>query len=86
MDHIAVVRAQWLAQIADAIDSAQSLAWQLRTREGASVEARQLYDRLEAAKVELESIGLKASRPGSMSDPDWLQALGWNGSLTDPKD
>lgn len=56
MEQIAGLRAQWLAQISDTIESAQRLAWQLRTQDGISAEARELYSRLEAAKLELQSM------------------------------
>lgn len=84
MNQIGVLRTEWLTQIADAIESAQRLAWQLRMQEGASSEARELYNRLEAARAELES--MTGSGPGPASDSDWLRALGWSGSLTDPED
>jgi len=84
MEQLAVLRAQWLAQVLETIESAQRLAWQLGTREGTSTEARELYGRLEVARLELESlrgVGLFESRD---IEPDWLQRLGWNGSLTEP--
>jgi hypothetical protein len=84
MEQIAVLRAQWLAQISEAIESAQHLAWQLGTREGSSAEARELYGRLEAARLEIESLrGIGLCESGRL-EPDWLQKLGWNGSLSEP--
>lgn len=74
MEQIAGLRAQWLAQIRDTIDSAQRLAWQLRTRDAISSEARELYSRLEAAKLELESMRETESWRGA-SPPDWLADL-----------
>lgn len=81
MDQLGVLRTEWLSQIAEAIESAQKLAWQLRTKEGASAEARQLYNRLETARSELETLSGIASSP-AVSDVDWLHALGWSGGLT----
>ena len=77
MEQTAAFRAQWLAQLADAIESAQCLAWQLGAQERTSAEARRLYGRLEEVRMELESIrGLVGAKSWRM-EPDWLQMLGW---------
>ena len=81
MNQIAALRAEWLTQIAQAIEGAQSLAWQLRMQEGASLQARELYDRLEAARNEVESLLGRGTEPSRISDSDWIRALGWSGSL-----
>ena len=86
MEQIAALRAEWLARLADAIEGAQRLAWQLRTSESASLEARELYSRLEAARLELESLCGVRVRHGETADPDWLAKLGWSGSLVDEQD
>lgn len=78
MEQIAGLRAQWLAQISDTIESAQRLAWQLRTRDGISAEARDLYSRLEAAKLELQSMRTAESWMGARNKPDWLADLSRN--------
>lgn len=83
MEQIAVLRAEWLAQLSDAIESAQRLAWQLGTRDGVSDEARELYGRLEAAKAELDALRGLAGRPTTALDPEWLCKLGWSGELPD---
>ena len=75
----AVLRAQWLAELADAIESAQSLAWQLGTQERMSAEARELFARLEAARLELESIRDGGVERAWTIEPDWLQEIGWLG-------
>lgn len=86
MEQITAFRAEWLAQLSEAIEGAQRLAWQLRTQEQASVEARELYGRLEAARVELESLRRTSTArcADERSCGDWLDRLGWTGSLTDP--
>lgn len=81
----AATRARWLAELASAIESAQRLAWQLGTAARPSPEARELYGRLEAARIEVESmrgVSVHANR----AEPSWLDSLGWNGSLLDPAD
>jgi len=81
----AAPRAQWLAELADAIESAQRLAWQLGTGERRSAEARELYEQLEAARIEVETMrGVSVHTP--MADLPWLEGLGWSGSLLDPAD
>jgi hypothetical protein len=79
------MRREWFAQLANAIDGAQRVAWQLGTSHGVSVEARELYGRLEAARLELESLRAIDARP-LQADTDWLQKLGWTGILQDPAD
>jgi hypothetical protein len=77
MEHMAAMRAQWFAQMTETIESAQRLAWQLRTDPNASSEARELYGKLEAVRSELDL--LCAIRPfvADSFDHDWLLKLGW---------
>jgi hypothetical protein len=85
MDQTAALRAQWLSQLTEAIESAQRLAWQLGTREPAASEARDLYRRLEAARLELDTMrGLHCTEP-PLIEADWLQKLGLTGPITDPR-
>lgn len=85
MEEIAL-RVEWFARLAEAIESAQRVAWQLRTCEGASTEARELYSRLEAVRLELESLRGIATRSSQPIDRDLLAQLGWNSSLSDLPD
>jgi hypothetical protein len=84
MEQMAALRAEWFAQLAEAIEGAQRLAWQLGTDEGASNEARELYGRLEAARMELDSLRGLARDPVFNIEPNWLQKLGWGEPLNDP--
>lgn len=83
MEQIAALRAEWFARLAEAIDGAQRVAWQLRTNETASREARELYGRLEEARIEVDALRGTVSRAQSV-DPDWLEKLGWSSALVDP--
>lgn len=85
MEQTAANKARWLAELADAIESAQRLAWKLGTAPHPSPEARELYSRLEAARVEVESLRGVFIR-ARLAEPAWLDALGWSGSLSDPAD
>ena len=70
----ALDRARWLDELDDAIDQAQRLTWQLGVQDGDSEEARALYARLEAIKLELESLRYgdwKEVR--SELEPQWLE-------------
>jgi len=86
MKQIAAWRAEWFVRLAEAIEGAQRVAWQLRTSESASEEARELYSRLENARLELESLRQVEVRQSDKTDIDWLKRLGWSGSLRDEKD
>jgi hypothetical protein len=77
MEQIAALRAEWFAQLAEAIDGAQHLAWQLGTRDSTSAEARALYGQLEAARQELDSLRGLQTGDGLAIDPEWLQKLGF---------
>ena len=77
MREIVALRAQWFVQLAEAIESAQRLAWQLGTREDTSGEARDLYGQLEAARVELDSLRGMNSPLAASPELDWLHRFGW---------
>jgi hypothetical protein len=84
MEQMAALRAEWFAQLAEAIEGAQRLAWQLGTNDGTSMEARDLYGRLEAARMELDSLRGLASVRESQVEPNWLQKLGFSHSPANP--
>jgi hypothetical protein len=53
---VALERARWLAELAQAIAQAQKLAWRLGVAEGDSEQARELYARLEAVGSEVNAL------------------------------
>ena len=72
----AVGRAKWLAELADALEQAQKLAWALGVSRGNSREAKALYGRLEEARSEVEA--LRRGRLRSFQadlDPLWPSLL-----------
>jgi len=85
MEQIAGLREQWLTQIAEAIESAQKLAWQLRTAETASPEARELYGRLETIRIELQSPREAGAMFRTMSGADWFVNLGLGGPAAEER-
>lgn len=78
-------RARWLAELAGAIDQAQMLAFRLGVAEGESAEAKDLHARLEAARMEVESLrlgGFGAAR--QQTDCEWMNLPLWSDSRLDP--
>ena len=78
-------RARWLAELAEAIDQAQKVAWRLGGAEGNNPEAKELYGRLEAARVEVDALrrgGFRAVE--HKNDPDWLKQLLWDCQTVGP--
>jgi hypothetical protein len=53
---VAFERARWLAELGSAVAQAQKIAWRLGVAEGDSEEARILYARLEAVRIELDAL------------------------------
>jgi hypothetical protein len=68
--------------LAEAIDQAQRLAWALGIAEGDDPDAKDLYARLESARVEVESLR-HAGWAGRSSDlgPNWMKFLSDNSPL-----
>ena len=73
---VALERARWLAELAEAIAQAQKLAWRLGVAEGDLGEARELYARLEAVRAEVELLRMSGwTEVRQEVEPDWLDAL-----------
>jgi hypothetical protein len=52
----AAARAQWLSELAKAIDEAQWLAWRIGVVEGRNAQALELYVQLELVRAEVEAL------------------------------
>ena len=75
-DYAAAQRARWLAELAESIDQAQRVAWRLGVVEGNNAQAKELYGRLEAVRVELESLRRGAwTREPVELPPQWMKCL-----------
>lgn len=73
---VALERARWLAELAQAIAQAQRLAWTLGVIEGDSEEARELYGRLEQVRAEVESLRFgEWTETRQEVDAEWLKDL-----------
>jgi hypothetical protein len=72
IESCAAERAQWLAELASALEEAQQLAWHLSMSSERAAEALSLYGQLEAVRVEVQSLRLRrANGIRSNSDPNW---------------
>lgn len=85
-ERAAAVRARWMSELAEAIEGAQRVAWQLGSGAAESGEARELYGQLEAARIELETLRGITRRPREDIDPWLVRHIGWPGSLDEPED
>lgn len=76
----AAERARWLAQLAQAVEQAQRLAWSLSVSQQSTAEVEELSRSLEAVRIEIEA--LRRGRPGIPQreiDPFWSGLLPWSG-------
>ena len=77
-------RARWLAELAEAIDQAQRVAWALGIAEGDDPEAKELYGMLESVRVEVESLRHgRWTRSSAEFDPCWTTILSDRGFFFD---
>jgi hypothetical protein len=53
---VALERARWLAELAQAVAQAQKVVWSLGVVDGDNEEARELYARLEAVLSEVNAL------------------------------
>jgi hypothetical protein len=73
---VALERARWLAELAQAIAQAQKLVWTLGVIEGDSEEARELYARLELVRGDVEALRFgNWVEVRNEVDPLWLKRL-----------
>jgi hypothetical protein len=77
-DQSAAKRAQWLAELADALNEARLLVENLEVAADYREIARELYFRIEAARLEIQSLRLSRSlQPRGDFDPEWSQSVPW---------
>lgn len=71
-------RARWLSELSEALNAAHHLLVSLDVPAGQSVEARELYLRIEAARLEVQSLRLRASlKARKEKSPEWSEILPW---------
>jgi hypothetical protein len=74
----AAERARWLAELSDALTQARQLLITLDLDAERRLEARELHWRIEAARLEVQSLRLSRSvtqRPEKT--PEWTDSLPW---------
>ena len=77
----AAARAQWLAQLADALNDAHQLILALELAGDQRIVSGELYLRIEAARFEVQSLRLSRSlNPRTQADPKWTGCPPWNSS------
>lgn len=76
----AAERARWLAELAQAIDQAQRLAWSLGAAEASVAEIEGVYRRLESARIEIETLR-RGAWPARRAEPDpmWTSLFNLSG-------
>jgi hypothetical protein len=73
---VALERARWLAELAQAVAQAQKLVWTLGVMEGDNEEARELYARLELVRSDVEALRFGGwVEVREEVDPLWLNRL-----------
>jgi hypothetical protein len=75
-EHSAAQRAGWLAELSDALEEARQLINQLGDTEG-SIDAAELYARIEAVKLEVQAMRIKRSGGGADFGPEWTKGIPW---------
>lgn len=80
----AASRAQWLAELALAIQEAQRLAWMLSAHSGHSAEGKELHARIEAARLEIDSLRRgRLAPPREGNDPFRTSFQPWSPAAPD---
>jgi hypothetical protein len=71
-------RAGWLAEVADALEQAHRLLFELDLENDATSDALDLYVRIEAARLEVQALRLSRSiTPRARTDPNWTNLPAW---------
>lgn len=71
-------RARWLAEVADALEQAHRLLFELDLENDATADALDLYVRIEAARLEVQSLRLSRTvAPRNPADPNWTNSPAW---------
>lgn len=74
----ATERAKWLAEVAEALNEAHTLVTRLHPSGANRSEAIELYLRIEAARLEVQSLRLSRSlQPRREFGPEWTGPEAW---------
>jgi len=71
-------RARWLTELAEALEQAQKLAWRMGLVEHNSIDAMELYGRLEAARLEVQALRFGQINAAQREyGPNWTGLTPW---------
>lgn len=74
----AAERARWLAEVSEALNEAHRILSQLHLSQEDEATARELYLRIQAARLEVQSLRLSRSlNPREETDPRWTGPAPW---------
>ena len=80
-DFSGAARAQWLAELSQALEEAHDLMWKLGIGDGGGPAAMELYLRVEAARLEVRALRLgRRYQITDDIDPKWSALLPWKRS------
>jgi hypothetical protein len=74
----AAERARWLSELSEALNEAHRLLTSMALPRDCQAEARELYLRIEAARLEVQSLRLSRSlNPREQDDPERINSPPW---------
>lgn len=74
----AAERARWLAELSGALNSARDLLHELHGETKPGIEVQELYVRIEAARLEVQSLRLSRTFTGRTENaPEWTELSLW---------
>lgn len=73
IDSPAATRAQWLAELSDALDDAQQLLMELELSRDQQALAVETFLRIEAARLEVQSLRLSRSLSPRAAGSEWSE-------------
>lgn len=81
----AAQRARWLAELSDVLDAARLLFLDPEFLTGRHPETRELFLRIEAARLEVRSLRLSRSFMSEEEKaPKWIESLPWQRGVRTP--
>lgn len=80
-DVTAAQRAQWLAELSEALDQAQALLSRLPPMGVWTADALDLSARIEAAQAQVRMLGLGRRAEAAEPSPQWSDLFPWQGAI-----
>src|SRR5439155_12175539 len=81
----AAERSRWLAELSESLDAAHKLVRALEVTGDQRAQALELYLRIEAARLEVQSLRLSRSlQPRQDTGPEWIESPPWRIAVVSP--